>query len=166
MAGALVEYAADFQPVAIKRQQRLQRRDRFAVIAGGQEAAAVNGVRLDPMADTFAGKAGPGKGLAGIALAPGGDVGMGEQPMGGNGAAADNITAEIDHRVDLGAGKCRQAAVMAAIGDLDADGAGIDVALTGPAGGAGVPGAAILIDHLDDAAVLKDKIVSGDLALL
>ena len=70
---------------------------------------------------------------------------------------------EIDDGRDLNLRKIRVAVIMAAIGDLDADRAGVDVRLALPGGDAGMPGAPRLVDELGHGAVLGDDIVAGDL---
>ena len=79
--------------------------------------------------------------------------------------APHDVPAEGDHGLDLRIRIVRQTAGMAGIGDLDADRARIDVGFAGPVRRAGMPGAAILRNERQHAAVLVDEIVRGDLAL-
>ncbi len=55
------------------------------------------------------------------------------------------------------------AELVAGIDQLDADGAGVDVPLAGPAGHAGVPGAPVLGHQLEDPTVLLDHVVGAHL---
>ena len=64
-----------------------------------------------------------------------------EHAMRRNVAAEHDAAAQRDHGGDLAQRKIRIAPVVAAIDDLDADRAGIDVFLAGPQRRAGVPGA-------------------------
>ncbi len=78
-------------------------------------------------------------------------------------AAEHDAAAQRDHRCDLAQRIIRIAPVMAAVDDLDADRAGIDVLFAGPAGDAGMPGALALRHALHDAAILQHDVMCGDL---
>jgi len=105
--------------------------------------------------------------FTGIGLAGRRDVGMGNDPAGRNGVAGKDAVTEGDDGVDLDVGiggkrAVRQRHVMAAIDDLDADGARIQVVVALPAGDAGMPGALVLADKLGDAAILPDHVMGRD----
>ena len=136
--------AAELDAVAIEREHRLQRPDRRPFLTHGEQRAADDRRRLAPMADAAARERVPGEFLAGIALALGCDVGMGENAFATNGAPRRDVAAQRDDGVDLPARKRRQRAVMAGIDDLDADRSGIEIALAAPEADAGVPGALVL----------------------
>ena len=106
----------------------------------------------------------PGKLLARILLARRRDVGMAEHPIGRDPVAGENAAAERGDRRDLSLRKIRVAVVVAGIGNLDADRAGVDVGFAGPRRSARMPGTALLGDHLDDVTVLDHHVVSGDFA--
>jgi hypothetical protein len=162
--GALVEAAVDVDAVAVEGEHGLQRFHRLAGIAALKEAAAADFLRLDEMADAGGGEKRPGKALAGIELSPGRHVGMAEHAVGLYWMAPQNVAAEGAQRLDLRGGEIGEAAGMAGIGELDADGAGIDVGVAGPGGRAGVPGAALLRHERQDAAVRMDEIMRRHLA--
>ena len=88
--------------------------------------------RLDPMANARERQLSPWKAFAGIDLATGRDIGMGEHAHGRNIVASYEIAAKRDHPVDLPSGKMRQACGMAGVDDLDADGQRIDVGRAAP----------------------------------
>ena len=95
---------------------------------------------------------------------------MAENARGGDGMAAENVVDEIQHGMDLWSGIGRQAAIrraeiMPAIDDLYADGAGVQILLSLPAGDACMPGALVLFDELRDAAIFPDHVVRRDFCL-
>ena len=57
----------------------------------------------------------------------------------------------------------RQAEIVTAIDDFDADGKRIDVGLSRPFGDAGMPGTLVLIDQSKDACVFFHHVVSRNL---
>ena len=116
------------------------------------------------MADTGIRQRVPREFFAGILLARRCDVGMREHAMREHLAAEHDAAAQRDHGGDLAKRKVRIAPVMAGIDDLDADRAGIDVFLAGPAGNAGVPGALALGHALHDAAVLQHDVMRRDVS--
>ena len=84
------------------------------------------------MADAGIVQDAPGKLFAGILLARRRDVGMAEHARRRNRVAGEDAAAQRSHRRDLPLGKIAIAELMAGIGDLDTDRAGIDVGLAGP----------------------------------
>src|SRR6202022_4216850 len=96
--------------------------------------------------------------LAGVLFARWRDVRMPEHAVGRHLAAEHDATAQRDHGGDLAQRKLRVAPVMAAIDDLDADRAGVDVFFAGPGCRAGVPGALGLRHALHDAAVFENDV--------
>ena len=115
------------------------------------------------MADAGFGELPPGKFLAGVDLAAGRHIGVGEHALRLDVMAGDNPLAEIDDRADLPPGKTAIAELAPRIDDFDADGMRVDVRAAAPKTLAGMPGAVALAHHLHDAAVLVDEIVGGDL---
>jgi hypothetical protein len=87
---------------------------------------------------------------------------MREHPMGRHLAAEHDAAAQRDHGRGLAQRKIRIAPVMAAIDDLDADRAGIDVFLAGPGRDAGMPGALGFRDALHDTAVFQHDVMRGN----
>jgi hypothetical protein len=73
----------------------------------------------------------------------------------------ENAAAERRHRSDLAPRKIRIPVIMTWIGDLDADGARVDVARPRPGGGSGMPSASRFGDKLDDVAVRQNHVMGG-----
>ena len=115
-----------------------------------------------PEPDSLPGQCGPGKQFAGIVLAHGRDIAMAQHAPGGNGVAGENAACQFDQRRDLRFGKGAIAEFMAGIDQLDADGAGIDVARAGPIGNARMPGAALFRHQRIDRAILVDHVMRRD----
>ena len=105
------------EAIAISRQARTQAGDRTGL---GQGVARRHG--LDPMADARLRQQPPGKLLARIDLAPGGDIGMGQHVRRADRVAGKDVAAQFDDPVDLGLGELDIAELVAGIVDLDADG--------------------------------------------
>src|SRR5215467_5601676 len=133
VARGAIEIAAGGDVIAVFCQQRLYLRDGGIGFAEREDRTRrVDGGGLDPQADAGIGQRLPWKFFAGIALARGRDVGMGEHAVGGNPVAGTDAATERRHRRDLPFRKGGIAMVMSGIGDLDADRARIDVALPRP----------------------------------
>ena len=90
---------------------------------------------------------------------------MRQHPLRRDRIAGENIARQRDYGVDLRGGKRREPELMAAIDDFDADRTGVDVGLSLPVATAGMPRAERFRHHLDDASVLMNDVVAGDLAL-
>jgi hypothetical protein len=108
--------------------------------------------------------------LAGVLLSQGRDVRMPDDPRLGNVMGGQDLVAELDQRIDLGRGVRRQRAVrlreiMPAIDDLDADGPGVQILVTLPAGDPGMPGPAAFGHHLVHPAILPEQVMGRDLCL-
>jgi hypothetical protein len=158
-----VEVAGDRLLVAVERQHRLQGLDRLAGVAHGEEAAIPHRRRRHPVPDAFARQPLPGKVFARILLACRRHVGMGEHTGSGDRAPDDDVAGQRDDRGNLRFRIGRQPAGMAGMSDLDADGAGVDVAHARPGSGARVPGPVGLRHHLHDASVLEHEVMGRDL---
>jgi len=102
------------------------------MFAAHEIAPVAGGRLLHEVADAEAVQHLPGEFLPGIVLAGRRDVGMGEHPVGRDGVAAEDVLTQRRHRLDLDGGEGRVAEIMAGIGDLDADGARVDVGGAGP----------------------------------
>src|SRR5688500_9111445 len=100
--GARVENSVDLDAVAVEREHALQRYDRDAFFAARIGGPVADFRRCNPMADAGIGKPGPGEVLAGIELAPGRHVRMGQYPVGGDGMPPHDVAADGDERLDLG----------------------------------------------------------------
>jgi hypothetical protein len=88
---------------------------------------------------------------------------MREHAVGADVMALDDVAAQRDHGIDLGVRKIGIAEAVAAVADLDADRARIDVGLVFPARDAGVPGPARLWHELPDLAALVDDVMARHL---
>src|SRR5580704_1265177 len=89
---------------------------------------------------------------------------MAKHAGGRDRVAGENAAAKGRYRRDLALWKIAVNEVVAGIGDLDADRAGIDIGVAGPARYPGVPGALALRHHLNDTAIFEDEIVRRHLA--
>ena len=125
--GVRPECAIDRKRIAIHGEHRLQRFDRLALLTLREIAPVDDRLRRDEMPDTRFMQARPGKQLARILLAQRRHVGMGQHVLRWNAPARADVAGQRDYRVDLRLGEGRQPAIMAGIGDLDADRAGIDI---------------------------------------
>jgi hypothetical protein len=105
----------------------------------------------------------PGKFLAGVLLAVGRDIRMGEYAISADTMPRDDVMTERDNGLDLLRREVPIAEVMAGIDDLDADRARIDVGRAFPGRGPGMLGAARFGHELHDATVLENEIVARDL---
>ena len=157
----VIETAAGRQCIAIEVQHGLQGFDRRATLARREEAATADGLGQHPVSHAQLMQPPPGKMLARIALAPRGDVGMGEDMFGSNVMAGADIVRQSRNGLDLRNRVGRQVAVVPVVHDLDADGGGVDVADGLPLAGARVPGAVCFGHHLQDLAVLLHHVVAG-----
>ncbi len=164
-AHSLVEPAGHRLVVAVEGEHRLERRDRLARLAHGEETSVADRGRRHPMADPGRREAIPGEILAGILLAGGRHVGMGQHPRRRDRMAGEDVGAEGGHGRDLHLRIGRQAAVMARMDDLDSDGAGIDVADPRPGRPPGMPSPLGLRHELHHAPVLEDEVMGRDLRL-
>jgi hypothetical protein len=90
-SGLSVVDAGEFDAVAVEREHRLQRADRRPLLPRADERAADDRSGVGPMADAGARENVPGEFLAGIALARGRDVGMGENAFGANRAPRGDV---------------------------------------------------------------------------
>ena len=99
----------------------------------------------------------------GSALRPGARSEWAITPAGGMPQRAQDRVEQPLERGHLRLGERREAGERAGVGELDADRARVDVAAPGPAAGAGVPGALVLVDQAPDPAVLGDQVVRRDL---
>jgi len=140
----------------------LKLRNIVAAISFAQRRAAGNGFRLHPQSDPRPRQARPIEPLAGVGFARRRNIGMSENTPGGNGIARQNIKAKrLDSaHLDIGIGGASK--VVAAIGDLDTDGAAVDIARARPTAGTGMPGTALFAHHTDDGALLIDEIMRRD----
>src|SRR5450830_956618 len=143
VARGVVITAGFLDAVAVSAQRALQPRHLVTAVAGlERDAIEIERGRAHPMADAGFAQQLPGKLLARILLARRRHVGMSEDPVSGNRAAAgDDRFAERDHRRDLPQRKITIAEFVPRIDDLDADRARIDIGLAGPGRYAGMPGA-------------------------
>ncbi len=158
-----VEHARHRLVVAVEAEHRLQGLDRLAGIAPGEEAPVPDRHGRHEVPHALGREPGPGKDLARILLALGRDVGLGEHPLGRDGPARTEVARQRGHRRHLRLRVGRQAADMPGMDDLDAERAGVDVALALPGGGARVPGAAGLRNHLGDGTILEHEVMRRDL---
>src|SRR5262249_49180083 len=101
--------------------------------------------------------------LTGILLASGRDVGVAEHAVFGNVAADNDALAQRDHGRDLAQRIGGQPVIVGAIDDLNCDRTGVDVGFARPRRYAGVPGTLRFLHALDDATVLVDDVVRGNL---
>lgn len=106
----------------------------------------------------------PRKALAGIDLANGCYIGVTEHPFRRYGPALAAIATQFNDRIDLRIGELWQAARVACIGDLDADGERVDIVFLAPDTLARMPGTTRFGHELQHPAVFMDEIVAGDLA--
>lgn len=107
----------------------------------------------------FVRKAGPVEAGAGVDLAAGGHVGMADHAARADLPAGHDLTQQAGQPVHLAQGK----GAVAGIGDLDPDGAGIDVIAPLPGPRTRVPGPAILGDQGLGTAILMDQPMCADL---
>ena len=152
-------------PYPYSLERGLQCDDLVAAIARREHVTLLGQRRrLYPMAHAGIVERSPRKFLARVLLARRRNVRMGKDAFGRNCVAGENAAAERRHRGDLPCGKIRIAVIVAGIGDLDADRAGIDVGFAGPGRRAGVPRAAAFLHRLHDAAVLEHEIMGRNFA--
>jgi len=163
--GSLIEFRRCFNSIAIHLQQALQRHYRIPTVAPLQENATRNLGCLGPMADAMAMQKAPIEFLARINLAPRGNVRVRKDVLRQDTMAFDDVLAKVDHGFHLFGGEVRIAGTMTRILYLNADGAGIDVSLTFPAGDSRMPGTHFFANHLHDGSCLIHKIVTGYLGL-
>src|SRR5215207_1990835 len=116
------------------------------------------------MTDSALMQVGPREFLARVLLAQWSYVRVGENALRDDPVSQRDVSAKYDNRIDLGGGEIGVPVIVAGIGDLDADRVRIHVLNVAPAGGARVPGPALLRHALNDAAVLEDQVVRGNLA--
>ena len=133
VASDAIEITAGGDVIAVARQQRLRLFDGGIGFAERENRSHwVDGSGLHPQADAGIGKRLPRKFFAGIALACRRNVGMSKHAPGRKPVAGENAAAERRHRRDLPFREGGIAMIMAGIGNLDADRARIDVALSRP----------------------------------
>src|SRR5579885_1100122 len=157
------------KPALERRDRRfLHRRaiaDRGEVGAGGgkiDRCARRAGRRLRPQPDPGPRQPRPVEQFAGVGLALRRDVGVADDPVGGDRMAGENVAAQLLDRRHLGLGKWAVAPFVAGIGDLDSDRHEIEIALAAPARHTGMEGAPLLGNQAPDRAVLFDKIMGAD----
>jgi hypothetical protein len=87
---------------------------------------------------------------------------MADDADGMNRMARQHVLEEVDHDGDLRPGIIGQTKVMAAIDDLDADGARIQIAGAAPTRYAGMPSPPAFIDHAKDTPIFLDDVMRRD----
>ena len=162
ICGRLVVAPGRLDVVAIGPKPGLQRGDRRAGVADPERLVADDWGRSQIMSNALESQRVPGEKLAGIDLAPHGDVGMGQHALFRYAAAFANIARQRGDRRDLPR-RIGAWIVVTGMHDFDADRGRVHVGFAAPKALAGVPGASRLRHELEHAAVLFDEVMGGDL---
>src|SRR5690606_23390245 len=133
--------------VAVAGEALLQFAHRRPLVAKLQDGAAADRLRLDVVADAGTVKASPVELLAGVDLARRRHVRVGEDALGRDGVAGDDVPAQRLEGDKLRFRKVGIEGVVAGVLYLDPDRARVDVAFSRPERHTRVPGAVGFVDH-------------------